>query len=241
MPSAITTPPTHHYYIISSFTLQGSSHGGYRHGKKGGTISNSTHRFLPRGVVSKPSERSPEEHRTVVGAMCAGRSAHAKELHLRKRDATLAELEQEASRKAIRVSDQAGSKQKGQRPNDTTTRTKLEIAFPKGPLRTAAAAATQFNVSPGFVSYTRRGMSQLLLLDHSARTFHALSLLEKEPADYIVTKVKWDETKQTASSKFNPFSSHEPRQAIQDAKPIKHGLLIGFSVIRTFLVASSYF
>jgi hypothetical protein len=152
----------------------------------------------------------------MVSAMNTGRLHKRKETGVTRRSQHLKKLEASASKRAKRVGDLATStRTKNQKPSDLTTLAKLEIAFPEGPLRTAAAAAHVLGCAPGVVSYTRKGMAQLLLTDHASRTAAATRALEADPADYLIAKTKWDETKQIQSAIFKPFHRKGPL-AIED-------------------------
>jgi hypothetical protein len=136
--------------------------------------------MLPKGVVSKPADRTGEHQRMVSQAMWTGRSLQAQQQREATRKVVLDKREADSCKHALRVSQQHKAIRKpGAKGTDLTTFAKLEIAFPKGPLRTHAAAAAHLKCSPDTISYTRRGLAELLLRDHDARTAAAAEALQR--------------------------------------------------------------
>jgi hypothetical protein len=213
----LTHTAIHHGDHLSA---QGSLHGGYRHGRRRKLIAKAKpkHRYLlPKGVP-KLSERNSADHAAIVSAMNAGRISKQREQHMYNRETKLSKRELEAQRTAIRVKDlgPTAKRRKGAKPNDLTTLGKLEVAFPEGPLRNNATSAHYFGIHPTSVGYTRKGMSELLVLDHDARTQAAFRVMERNPAEHLISKCKWDETKQRQSDKFSPLDPQRRYAAIQD-------------------------
>lgn len=157
--------------------VQESQHGGYRHGRR----NKPTHRrLLPTGAVPKPQERTPEHNALLAKAMWTGRTMQASSRRDLTRKRKLSALENNNQRTAIRVGQLARSARKaGQKATDFTTLGKLEVAFPVGPLRSNAAAAERWGCGPGTISYTRKGLSELLIRDHTARTIAAAENLQR--------------------------------------------------------------
>jgi hypothetical protein len=164
---AVDSEVEHDDLLSGLSSLEEKKHGGHRHGKR----RNEKRRLIPEGVIPKPSDRTAIHNKIVAQAMWTGRSQQASAEHTRKRKHHLTMLEKERQGKALRVAQLARTCRKpGLNGRSLTTLAKLEIAFPVGPLRTAAAAAAHMKCSPNVITYNRKGMSELLLRDHCART-----------------------------------------------------------------------
>ena len=104
------------------------------------------------------------------------------------------------------------------RENDSwiTDRGKIRVAFGQRPAGTCGTASLHHDCAPTTVSYIRKGMAECFILGQNAAHAQLLSCLDSAPALSLSTRVKFDESNHTVTSKADLSIAQGLSQGLYD-------------------------